>query len=169
MSAFEFGTAYNTATGNPADDIYYLPAVEHDDAHDILIDGIPLRNADMVAGWHALTGKTGQHGYRGAVLHASETATDAQVREWVAEAGGDILAIVEVSGHDDDAPVFPDEPDYCERSGCAHEPAGWAILYRRRPHDFQNARITGNWTCHACGLLPQDDDDTATTCPGERV
>ena len=165
MSAFEFGTAYNTATGNPAADVYYTPGVEHSDAHDILIDGIPLRMAD----WRALTGYTRQHGYRGAVMHASETATDAQIREWVAEAGGDIFALVEVSGHDDDEPVFPDEPDYCQTNGCAHEPAGWAILWQRRPHDYQHARITGNWTCHTCGLLPQDDDDTATTCPGERV
>ena len=32
-------------------------------------------------------------------------------------------------GHDDE-PVFPDEPDYCTEYGCAHEPAGWAIIYR---------------------------------------
>lgn len=134
MSAYEFDATYSALTGEHVGGLY-IPAVEHDDVHDILIDGAPRVSFDQptartVNGWDALTGHTGQHGYRGAVMHASETATDEQVREWVREAGGDVFAIVEVGAHDDANPVFPAEPDFCETNGCAHEPAGWAIIYR---------------------------------------
>lgn len=133
MSTFEFGSTYSALTGEPVGSLY-IPTVEHHDTEDILIDGGPTvshaARFDVHSGWDAITGRTGQDGYRGAVMHPSETATDEQVREWVRDAGGDTFAIVEVSGHDDAEPVFPAEPDYCERWGCAHDPAGWAIIYR---------------------------------------
>lgn len=127
MSTFEFDTTYSAITGQHVGGLY-IPTVEHDDMCDVLIDGYQPDHAAPT--WHALTGHTGQYGYRGAVMHPSETADDETVREWVREAGGDTFAIVEVSGHSDDEPVFPDEPDYCTEYGCAHEPAGWAIIYR---------------------------------------
>lgn len=135
MSTLEFDTAYSATTGEriPGE---YIPHAEADsgmdvDGCDILLDGMP----DNLASWGQVTGKTQQYGYRGAIMHASETADDDTIREWVRDAGGDVFAIVEVSGHDDDEPVFPDEPDYCTEYGCAHEPAGWAII-------FQDAEVT---------------------------
>lgn len=125
MDTIEFDAAYSAVTGDYVGG--YVPTVEHSDTADILIDGVPLADSPD---WHALTGYTRQHGYRGAVMHPSETMADDDIRAAVREAGGDVFAIVEVSAHDDDDPVFPDEPDYCEEYGCAHEPAGWAVIYR---------------------------------------
>lgn len=137
----EFDTAYQIdRDGNiySPDGWHYVPAVEHDDRHDILIDGIPTRakaEGDDHSEWDALTGYTGQYGYRGAVMHAAE-----RWGSWARKALADLadddtipgieFAVVEVSGHNDSDPVFPDEPGYCEEFGCAHEPAGWAVIYR---------------------------------------
>lgn len=35
-------------------------------------------------------------------------------------------------------------------------------------HEWQIARFTGNKTCARCGLLPLDDDDALSECPGRR-
>lgn len=132
MADFEFNTIYSAFTGERIDGLY-VPTVEHHDKHDILIDGGLVKSKaglEVNSGWDAIVGKTNQHGYRGAVLHASETASDELIMQWVREMDGSTFAIVEVSGHDDDEPVFEDEPDYCQTHGCAHEPAGWAIIYR---------------------------------------
>lgn len=129
MATLEFDSIYSAITGEHIGG--YVPHVEADtgidvDGCDILIDGMP----DNLSEWGQVTGKTGQHGYRGAIMHASETADDDTIRAWARDAGGDLFAIVVVSGHDDAEPVFPDEPDYCDDYGCAHQPAGWAIIYR---------------------------------------
>lgn len=131
MEALEFGTAYSAVTGKMLADIY-VPNAENDngidsDNFDILIDGLPNNLAD----WDQVTGKTGQHGYRGAVMHASENASDELVMEWVRDAGGDVFAIVVVEAPCNDAePCFPEEPDYCSEYGCDAEPAGWAVIYK---------------------------------------
>lgn len=130
MSTFDFDATYSALTGEHVGGLY-IPTVEHSDVSDVLIDGVGLADGPgPLSEWRALTGHTGQYGYRGAVMHASETADDDTIREWVREAGGDVFAIVEVGAHDDADPAFPAEPDYCEANGCAHEPAGWAIIYR---------------------------------------
>ena len=132
MNDFEFDTTYCAFTGERIDGLY-VPTVEHDDKHDILIDGGLVKSQaglEVNSGWGAIVGKTNQYGYHGAVLHASETASDELIMQWVREMDGSTFAIVEVSAHDDDEPVFEDEPDYCLTHGCAHEPAGWAIIYR---------------------------------------
>ncbi|WP_406245869.1 hypothetical protein ACI7YT_12575 [Microbacterium sp. M] len=123
MSTLEFDSTYSALTGEHIGGIY-IPTAEHDDDYDVILDG------QTDTEWRFLTGYTGQYGYNGAVMHASETMTDEAIRKAVREAGGDTFAIVAVGAHDDDNPVFPDEPDYCEESGCAHEPAGWAVIYR---------------------------------------
>lgn len=113
----------------------YVPRVEHDDIHDILLDGQPLGSGD----WLALTGYTGQYTYTGAVMHPSE-----QWGEWARTALSDLadtpepsavlFAIVAVEAPcSPDEPCFPDDPTYCERTGCSAEPAGWAVLYRVIP------------------------------------
>ena len=127
MSNFEFDGAYSAITGHSAD-VLYLPTLEHDDMHDVTIDGAPYRD---VSEWHLITGKTGQYGCGGPVMHASETASDDVIREWVRDAGGDIFALVEVAAPcTEDEPCLPDEPTHCQEHGCDHEPAGWAVLYR---------------------------------------
>src|SRR5690606_22027104 len=55
-----------------APDGIYAPDVEHDDRHDVLIDGQPYREHGALTPWEALTGYTGQHGYTGPTMHASE-------------------------------------------------------------------------------------------------
>lgn len=109
----------------------YIPTVEQDDAHDILIDSAEPAHSD----WTALTGLTEQHGYSGAVMHASERWSPCHIEALtdLADAPGVAyirFALVEVGAHDDTEPVFPDEPDYCEHYGCAHELAGWAVIYQ---------------------------------------
>ena len=127
MSTFEFDSAYSAIAGDYSGE--YVPTVEHDDDADILIDGRILADSD----WHAITGKTGQYGYRGAVMHPSETADDDTIRQWVRDAGGDTFAVVEVRAYcTEDEPCFPDVgPEYCAEHGCGAEPAGWAVIYRK--------------------------------------
>lgn len=84
----------------------YAPSVWHDDTADIVIDG---------DGWEALTGYTGQYGYRGAVMHASEKFAGGIARDVLDEPGTYVLVVVE---------VLPDEDDE------QPEPAGWAVLRR---------------------------------------
>lgn len=35
-------------------------------------------------------------------------------------------------------------------------------------HEWQIGRFTGTKTCRVCGLLPLDEDDTTSPCPGTR-
>lgn len=118
MSTFEFHTSYSAVTGEYVGG--YVPDVEADEENDILVDGVPLASS----AWSAITGETRQYGYRGAVMHPSETADDDAVREWVRDAGGNQFAIVEVSGCEHDDAL------YCQEYGCPTPPAGWAIIYQ---------------------------------------
>lgn len=116
MSTLEFDAAYSAITGEYVGG--YIPTVEHDDVHDILIDGGPTRarsngDFDVNSGWDALTGYTRQYGYRGAVMHPSETMSDAAICEAVRDAGGDVFAIVAVE------------------DGGNYNAAGWAVIYRQ--------------------------------------
>ena len=135
MSTLEFDTAYSARTGARVPG-QYIPTVEHDDVHDVLIDGGPTRahsngDFDVNSGWDVLSGYTRQHGYRGAVMHLSETVEDDTVREWVRDAGGDVFAIVAVEAPCDPCdPCYPDTPDHCVLYGCDAAPAGWTIIYR---------------------------------------
>ncbi len=155
----------------------YLPTVEHDDTHDILLDGIP--RADCAPDdWQPLTGITGQYGYRGAVMHASELFSPAHV-----------AALASLC--DDDTPTHDDMPDdgtpsivvsavefalvavECDDDdnpgAWSDTPAGWSVIYRPifyRAHTWSRARFTGARTCQTCHTMPLDDDDTATACPG---
>lgn len=137
MSNFEFDLTYSAITGEYVGG--YVPHVEADSAYDadgidVLIDG----NPENLAEWSAIAGKTHQHGYRGAIMHPSETADDETVREWVRDNDGDLFAIVEVSGCEHAAHVIGDECTcdecndavYCQEYGCPSPPAGWAIIYR---------------------------------------
>lgn len=138
MSNFEFDSTYSALTGEHVDTLY-VPTVEHDDVHDILIDGTPAHigpDNDMIAdsGWSPIYGYTNQHGYNGAVFHPSETASDDLIREWVRDAGGDVFALVLVNdNHHDDAACG------CNGEECDiyedERTVGWAIIYRQADLD----------------------------------
>ena len=104
MSTFEFDSTYRAAdglyAGNP-----FPPDVAVDPRGDVTVSG----------GWRVITGKTGQHGYSGAIMHQSETADDATILRWVQDAGATHFAIVEVRDEDGDYP--------------GGDPIGWAVAY----------------------------------------
>lgn len=82
----------------------YAPSVLHHEDLDIEID---------TPGWEALTGWTGQHGYRGAVMHPSEQFAGNLARHVLANPGVYVLVVVEV---------------LTEEGEGESEPAGWAVL-----------------------------------------
>lgn len=104
MSNLEFGATYDARTLEYVSNCY-APSVYNDPDGDVIIDG--------GSEWRAIVGKTGQYGYRGAVMHPSETADDATIARWVDEAGGTVFAIVEVVDCEDESALV-----------------GWAIVYR---------------------------------------
>lgn len=138
MSDFEFHATYSAVSGEYVGG--YVPHVEHDTAYDFRADGTDVLfdgNPDNLSEWSAITGKTRQHGYRGAIMHPAETADDDAVREWVREAGGDLFALVEVDGcehdgapHDECTCVDCDNAIYCQEYGCPTPPMGWAIIFQ---------------------------------------
>jgi len=81
----------------------YAPSVYHDDDEDVMIDG---------DGWEALTGFTGQYGYNGAVMHASEFIGGGLAEAVLTTPGVYVAVVVNVL---DDAEG-------------ESEPAGWAVL-----------------------------------------
>lgn len=129
----------------------YAPTVTHDAQHDILIDGVPLRESE----WSALTGMTGQSGYNGAVMHSSEfIGRDiAKHMSWMTEDEPltFVVCVVEGEYDDDDA-------------------AGWCILYRENMapdfkclypgevHRHEDHKVTcgncGNSWCGKCDPAP---------------
>lgn len=90
----------------------YAPEVFHDETHDVTVDGLPA----SVSGWEALEGFTGQHGYRGAVMHASELIGGRLADDILSTPGVYVAVVVNVLPEADDE--YP-------------EPAGWAILRAR--------------------------------------
>lgn len=89
---------------------------EHDDDHDMLIDGIPYRDHPE---WEALTGYSGQHAYNGPVLHESEYLGGGLARDILAEPGDYVVTIV----YGDEESEDEDDPNM--------EPIGWAVLRRK--------------------------------------
>ncbi len=84
----------------------YAPDVTHCDAHDIEISS----GED----WSALTGYTGQHGYRGAVLHPSEYFGGGLYRDVMSTPGVYVLTVV----RDEDA----------DRDAGDDDAVGWTVL-----------------------------------------
>lgn len=110
MSDFDFDSVYDL-NGQRTPDEY---------APDVTLCDYTTGNGDVEVDnpqWGVVTGKTGQYGYNGAVMHPSETASDELVIEWVREADGDLFAIVEVRDVDGS---YPDG-----------DPIGWAVAYRK--------------------------------------
>lgn len=112
----------------------YSPTVEHSAVHDVLIDGHAMDCGCGYCHWEPLTGRTGQYGYNGAVMHASEFiggGLAADLLDTADEHPIYAVTAVEVLDCDEDC----DEghtPDDVYDGVWTHEPAGWCIL-RLRP------------------------------------
>jgi hypothetical protein len=81
-------------------------------------------DADLIAsakrqGWELLAGWTGQYGYAGPVMHASEYIGGALAR-WILSNPGLYVALV----------VESDDTQYEPDAGAETEPAGWCVAYR---------------------------------------
>lgn len=105
------------------------PTALHDGPADVLLDGRPWREH---GDWELLTGYTGQYGYNGAVMHASEFIGGGLARDILATPGVYVAVVVECEPDDDDGDRWPgDSPearqaDY-EDGTWRPEPAGWAV------------------------------------------
>lgn len=89
-------------------EVYHVEGQQHPKDVEILSDE-----------WVAFSvGYTGQYGYNGAVMHASEFIGGGLARDILAEPGIYVVTSVEVLPEDDDDDENP-------------EPAGWIVLRRR--------------------------------------
>lgn len=89
----------------------YAPSATHDETHDVLLNLTPYRESKT---WSLLTGFTGQYGYDGAVMHASEYIGGGLEAYILTHPGLYVALTVEVDPTDDDPEPFP---------------AGWCIAY----------------------------------------
>lgn len=126
MSTYDFDATYSALTGEHIGGIY-IPMVDADsgidaEGYDVLIDGRPDNLCDE---WRALTGYTRQYGYRGCIMHPSETMPDDAIREAVREAGGDVFALVAVENACECL-----DAEECAEWGRDHGAAGWTVIYR---------------------------------------
>lgn len=92
------------------------PEVYHDETDDIVIDGVRWEDCKE---WEPIRCFSGQYGYKGAVMHASEFIGSALAEHMsdLSEIVPQVFVVVVVN-------VLPTDDDKDP------EPAGWAILYR---------------------------------------
>ena len=96
---------------------------------------------DGLDGWQPVTGYSGQHGYSGPVMHASEYLGGGMARDLLSGelgAGWFVITSVESDACDDfrmHGQCTPDGGD-CGRN-CSEEPAGWILLHK--PVDLTGA------------------------------
>lgn len=97
----------------------YAPSAEDDPEHDVLLDGEPWKDSK----WSLMTGYTGQYGYNGPVMHASEFIGGSMAEFILSNPGLYVAIVVE-------APCDYDGLTLCELdTGCDCEAAGWAVAY----------------------------------------
>lgn len=125
----EFDCVYSLdAFGTVTDSQEWGPGyVEHSDEHDIEIDGTPTKAGD----WQGIKSHTGQYGYNGVVLHASEQFSPCHVDELLELSAVQPIVFVVTSVEapcSEEEPCFPGDYAHCVESGCDAEPAGWVIL-----------------------------------------
>lgn len=130
-----------TQTLNDIMEFDHVVRIESGNATDRMPDGerIPLyapecfhngwgegKHIEPGTGWTLLEGYTGQYGYRGPVMHASEYIGEGCTleRDILAQDGFYVVIACEVLECDETCePSGPDCPG-------GHEPAGWCIAYR---------------------------------------
>lgn len=116
METIEFDVLYSAATGEHVGG--HVPTISTTDGRTLEADF-----GSLTPEWHALTGhRSLAYGAGNAepIFEPAETATDAQIREWVRDAGGDLFAVVAVVADDDTG----DGADF------GSELAGWAVIYQ---------------------------------------
>lgn len=109
----------------------YAPIVEHCEQIDYTINGY-AENSD----WEKFSvGYTGQYGYNGAVMHASETLSGRLAEDILSTPGTYVVCTVEVNCDDgecymscDDLEHDSDAKELRMTHGCDCEPAGWTVL-----------------------------------------
>ena len=112
------------------DATHYAPELSmpvDEDGQDVDTNDEGLHATARAAGWELLTGWTGQHGYRGPVMHPSEFV-----------GGGLACYVLDTPGHYVVVSVecYPAyEVDEDEADALDLEPAGWAIAYRAPDED----------------------------------
>lgn len=126
LNAIEFDSPFTVFPGgniiNPIG--VYAPSVEHSETTDIEIDGCAPNDSN----WEPFSVRyTGQYGYTGAVMHASEQLSGALAADILATPGTYVICAVEAPCTEDE-PCFPDEPNHCIEHGCDAFPAGWTVL-----------------------------------------
>lgn len=102
----EFDEVFTISDGHlTLDHSEYGPMVYHDEVNDYLID------SDQWEAWSQ--GRTGQWGYNGPILHASEFLGGGMARDLLEDEGTYVLCLVE---------------DHLDGLAC---PAGWIILKKK--------------------------------------
>lgn len=78
---------------------------------------------ELSEGWTLMSGYTGQHGYNGPVMHASEFIGGRMARDILSTPGYYVLLEVQAdcNGTEDGCSI---------EDGCNCEPAGWAVAYK---------------------------------------
>lgn len=105
--------------------VRYIPTVEHDDEHDIVLDGVPHREADT---WEVFSiGYTGQYSYNGGVMHQSEYLGGRLLDDILETPGTYVIVAVEVERTEDDTDPFP---------------AGWTVLKLKDSTDVSDTSDT---------------------------
>jgi hypothetical protein len=90
---------------------------------DLAVDEDGTDIFDMSAGWTLLSGFTGQYGYNGPVMHASEYVGGGLERHIRETPGYYVVLIVNaLETHCEDCAEF--------EHAIADEPAGWAVAYK---------------------------------------
>lgn len=115
-TVFQVGHSGNVYSYASRSDIPPVPTVWHDDELDMLIDDLPYTDHPE---WECVTvGYTGQYGYNGPVMHASEFIGGALADDIVIRPG--YYVVCEVSAYPDG---YVDGDDVVE-----YDTAGWTIL-----------------------------------------
>ena len=127
--AIEFDSPFRiTETGEMESVYVYTPYVEHDETDEYTIDGIPRKSQSV---WEAFsTGYSGQYGYRGPVMHASESIGGALAADILSTPGVYLVTAVETDCEGAEAFCAYD-------NGCDCEPAGWIVLSHARPWEVR--------------------------------
>ena len=113
-----------------ADDVWAPEMVELDPEHGLLVDGYVIDRSP----WRAVSGYSGQYGYAGPIMHASEFIGGGMADDLLSTAEDCptyVVTSVEVFGCDEDCDPDEHTPEDVEAGTWEHEPAGWILLELR--------------------------------------
>lgn len=99
--------------------------------------------------WSLMTGYTGQYGYSGPCMHASEVIGGGMERDILSRPGLYVALV--------DYPLDDSEPE------------GWVVAYILDPEVFPHEWASDPLRCSVCGLSPQDPTEYHSDCKGAPV